>query len=56
MCHFYSDTGVIVQPQHVAIPMIAVNDEGNPVISFFVQLDSTTFVSKSVIMMAVQVR
>lgn len=55
---FHSETEVTVQSQSVAIPiaMITVNSEGSPVLSFYVQLNTTTFVSRSVISMAVQVR
>lgn len=57
-CGFkFSTTGVAVQPQNVAIPtsMIAVNPDGRPVVSFYVQFGNNTFVSSAVVMAAIQV-
>jgi hypothetical protein len=50
-------TGVIVQPQDVAIPIgtTGVNSEGRPVVSFYVQLGIDAFVSSAVVTMAIQV-
>ena len=47
-------TGLIIQTQHIAIPMslITVNSDENPVLKFYVQLNSTTYVTPSTVAMA----
>lgn len=46
-----------VEPQHIAVPvaLIAVNNDGRPVLIFYVQLNTTTFVAAATVSMAVEV-
>ena len=52
-----SQSGVTVQPQNVAIPnnMISNNSDSRPVLSFYVQLNNSIYISSSVLTMAVEV-
>ena len=53
----YSVTNLTVEPQDIAIPtsMIANNAAGRPVITFYVQLSSMSFLAASDLSMAIQV-
>ena len=47
-----------MESQNIAIPvtLITVNSDGKPVLMFYVQLNSTTFVTAATVSMAVEVR
>ena len=50
-------TELEVKPQHIALPvmLITVNGDGKPVLRFYVQLNSTTFVTAATISRVIEV-
>ena len=58
MSYVYRLMGLTVEPQNIAVPvtLITVNSDGKPVLTFYVQLNSTTFVTAATVSMAVEVR
>ena len=54
----YSITNLTVEPQDVAIPNSMIDNDaaGRPVITFYVQLNTTTFLAAADLLMAIQVK
>ena len=45
MIHMFSVTGLVVEPQDVAVVQAGEGRSGNPVVAFYVQIGGTSFLS-----------
>ena len=51
-----SVTGLVIEPQNVAVVQAGVDSSGNAVVAFYVQIDETSFLSVQSLNSCVEVR